>query len=90
MFLGFNVNSCRPIDKRLARKALERLFSKDNLNSIDYKNNIIKRPIHSNTYLNLHEFIDMQYSPFIVLNRPIYLYFFNCYCFLLNTSISRH
>lgn len=45
MFLGFKVNSCRPIDKRL--------FSKDNMNSIDYKNNIIKRPIHSNTYLNL-------------------------------------
>lgn len=38
MFLGFKVNSCRPIDKRLARK----VFSKDNMNSIDYKNNIIK------------------------------------------------
>lgn len=75
MFQGFKVNSCRPIDKRLARKALERLFSKDNMNSIDYKNNIIKRPIHSNTYLNLHEFKDMQYSPFIVLNR-LFIYNF--------------
>lgn len=42
MFLGFKVNSGRPIDKRLARKALERLFRKDNMNSIDYKYNKIK------------------------------------------------
>lgn len=59
MFLGFNVNLCRFIDKWLVRKVLERFFSKDNMNSIDYKNNIIKRFIYLNIYLNLYEFIDM-------------------------------
>lgn len=54
MFLGFKVNLCRFIDKWLVRKVLERFFSKDNMNSIDYKNNIIKWFIYLNIYLNLY------------------------------------
>lgn len=59
MFLGFKVNLCRFIDKWLVRKVLERFFSKDNINSIDYKYNKIKWFIYLNIYLNLYEFIDM-------------------------------